>query len=110
MLLYEREMGRFEKSILDQCTRFGTPLPDRIANKPRLFTGLQFLLESFYELDTERHHGNGLMSIPWSSIARYAKFHGFGYDDTVEFAYLIRELDSAIIALMASEQRSKMGK
>ena len=100
-------MGSSEKSIANQCMQDGTPLPDRIQNKPRLFEGLQFTLESFFQLDSERHHGNGLQRIPWSSIVAYASHHGMDYEETEEFIYLIRQMDESVLQRMTKEQKAR---
>ena len=103
-------MGKVERSIVKDCKQFGTPLPKRIQQKPRLFEGLQYVLESFFDLDSERHHGNGLMRIPWTSIVRYAKHHGFNYEETEDFVYLIRRMDSAVLSRLANEQKDNIKK
>lgn len=103
-------MGSYEKSLVQQMMRDGTPLPDRIVNRPRLSEGLQYILESFFDLDGERHHGNGLQRIPWSSIVRYAKHYDLTFDETEEFVYLITQMDQAVLSRLAAKQKADMAK
>lgn len=101
-------MGNVERLIAQQCARSGDPLPQRILEKPELPLGLQFILGAFFDLDTERHHGNGLMPIPWSSILRYAEYQELDEDETEELVYFIRQLDNFILNKLAAEQRARM--
>jgi hypothetical protein len=72
--------------------RDGVPIPDDLAVVPTLPLGLVGYLDAFYELDTERHHGQGLMRIPWGSIVRYGQHYGYNVD---ELLFFIRRMDDA---------------
>jgi hypothetical protein len=71
----------------------GLPLPDFIANAPKLEIGLQFFLQAFFDLDTERSHSMGVTMIPWSSIKDYAVTYELNDEDTEDLIYLIRQMD-----------------
>lgn len=89
------ELGPHEQVIAKQAFRAGQPLPDRIANAPELRIGLQLYIQAFFDLDSERSHTMGLVSIPWSSINDYAKAFDFDEDQTEDLFFLIRKMDNA---------------
>ena len=72
--------------------RDGIPIPEDLSNAPTLPLSLVGYLDAFYELDTERHHGQGLMRIPWSAIVRYGQYYGYNVD---ELLFFIRRMDDA---------------
>jgi hypothetical protein len=80
-----------EQLIIDQCKRFGHPIPDKIANKPQLLRGLKVYYDAFSELSNDRVNGG----IQWQSIANYAMFYGFDEDQTDDLFYHIRAMDLA---------------
>lgn len=88
----------------------GRPLPERILNKPVLFEGLQFILEAFFDLDSERHHGNGLQRIPWSSIVKYAKLYEIEDQEFEEFQYLIKRMDGYLLNKLEAKEKASRGK
>lgn len=90
-------------ALQSQMERDGAAVPDKITNQPKLASNLVVFLEAYYELDTERHHGQAFMRIPWSSIVAYADRHFLDEDETV---YFIRSLDDAHLADMRKKQPS----
>lgn len=88
-------MGKAEQSIARQAMRRGAPIPDRIANAPELQVGLQLYLQAFFDLDSERSHGNGLSSIPWSAIKDYALAHDLDDEQTDDLFYFVKKMDKA---------------
>lgn len=86
-------MGQVERTIARQAVRMGKPLPDRIQNAPELNLGLSLYLSAFFDLDTERHHGFGLMQIPWSKIQQYAEVNFFDDEQTANLHHHIRAMD-----------------
>ena len=66
------------------------PIPDKIANKPKLAWGLELYLFSFYELQFDRNQND---TIPWTVITQYASFHDFSREQTERLIYFVRELD-----------------
>jgi hypothetical protein len=82
--------------------RDGVKPVGRLATKPTLPTGLILYYEAFFDLDTERNHGMGLASIPWSAIVRYGEYYDL---DTDELIYFIRAMDNAYLARLARENK-----
>lgn len=83
--------------------RDGVAIPDKIKNKPKINTALSLYYEAFYDLDTERSHGMGLTSIPWSAIVFYASHYELNTD---ELLYFIRKMDTAHLERLAREMKS----
>lgn len=90
------ELGAIEQDIIRQCRQSKQPLPDRIANAPVLRQGLEFYLQAFFDLDSERNQGMGQGRIPWFSIQRYASFYALNEDERDRLNYYIRALDAAL--------------
>lgn len=86
----------------------GNPLPPRIANAPELSEGLEFYFEAFFELDSERHHGEGLMPIGWWSIVRYGQYYGLNSEEIEDLVYLIRRMDDAHLGRIGEQRMSKI--
>lgn len=83
------------------------PLPDRILNAPKLNFGLQLYLSAFFDLDSERSHSMGVVSIPNSEIRNYAGHYDFSDDQTEDLLYVIRQMDNAHTKRMADKLKSK---
>ena len=75
----------------------------RIAEKPKLPTGLILYYEAFFDLDTERNHGNGLCRIPWSAMVYYGTYHNLDIDELIFF---IKAMDEAHLERLAREMSS----
>lgn len=88
-------MGKAEQSIARQAMRSGRPIPDRIQNAPELQIGLQLYLQAFFDLDSERSHGSGLKSIPWSAIKDYCEAHELDEEQTEDMFYFVKKMDNA---------------
>ena len=86
--------------------RDGIDVIGDIAEKPELQRNLLGYLDAFYDLDTERHHGNGLMRIPWSKIVGYAEFYGMNVEETVFF---VRKMDDAHIKHLSEKTGGSNG-
>lgn len=84
-----------EQQLAKQSVRHGQPLPDRIANAPKLRLGLNLYLMAFFELDSERSHSFGYSRIPWSSVRQYAMMHEFDEDQTEALHFYTRQMDAA---------------
>lgn len=95
-----------ERSLVQQHLQAGLPLPDEIVNAPRLFEGLEIYFQAFFDLDTERHHGNGLMPIPWSAILRYARYNEFDERQTSDLMFYIARMDSWNLNHLAEKQKA----
>lgn len=85
--------------------RAGQPLPDRIANAPELEIGLILYLQAFFDLDSERSHGNGLAPIPWSAIVNYANAFDFDEEQREDLVYFVKQLDKEHLDRMAKKQK-----
>ena len=55
--------------------------------------GLQFYLDAYRELLTERSIGMAAGQIPWSSIQHYARVYGLDGDETEIFQSHIRTME-----------------
>lgn len=71
------------------------PIPDSIQNAPQLHMGLELYLDAFYELNTCRMSGWGVMPISWSSIRDYAEAYDFSGAQTERLFTHVRALDKA---------------
>lgn len=88
--------------IIKQSERHGVPLPDKIANPPKLNAGLEFFYLSFQHLLTCRSF-NGV--IPYLAIEEYMDRHSIYRDQRADVHYHIRNLDNVY-----SEYQNKKGK
>ena len=78
---------------MKQCVRFGTPIPDRIANAPELRIGLEVYMVAFFDLDSERNHSMTPTAIPWTKIAEYCRVFGFDEELTNSTFHHVRKMD-----------------
>lgn len=102
---YQVELGGIEQSVIQQALNAGEPIPDEFKNKPRLLkTGL-FYFGAFFDLDTERNHGTGLMKIPRHAIIAYGKECGLIGEELYDLVYVIRRVDDAHIERLAEEMK-----
>jgi hypothetical protein len=83
-------------------------LPYEILNKPALKPGFIFYLNSFYDLDSERFHGEGLMRIPHSKMIWYANLLNLTEDQTEEFCIIIRALDNSHLEKINEKRSSEI--
>jgi hypothetical protein len=91
------ELGPSEQGIAKQAVRSGQPVPERIANAPQLRFGLQFYLQAFFDLDSDRQVGMSLGRIPWSVVTKYAEVYRLTEEDTERLHYFIRAMDIAYL-------------
>lgn len=57
--------------------------------------GLEFYIEAYGELLTERSIGMAAGPIPWSSVQHYARVHGLNSDETDVLLHHMRALERA---------------
>lgn len=74
-----------------------SPLPDRIANAPKLTLGLELYYDAFWELNTCRQTGWAAGQIPWTSIRDYAVTFELDEAQEEDLFYLIRVMDNAFL-------------
>jgi hypothetical protein len=108
-LLYVLEMSKIEQNIAKQSLRETGKLPERILNAPSLKLTNQFYFQAFFELDSERINGFDIGPIPWSSIVKYAEYHGFEYDEREDFLVFIRRMDNVYIDFVLKKQKQNTG-
>jgi len=75
------------------------PLPERIANAPELYLGLELFYVGFLDLTTSRQLvGFGAEApIDWFRINRYCKEQGIEREQREDFFYFVQHLDSAYL-------------
>lgn len=108
MLLYQCTTGRSEQHLTRLAKRAGRPLPDKIANKPRLHYGNDVYLYALQDLDSERSAGFGLSRIPWSTVHSYAVAHQLVGDALHDFVYTVTRVDAGYVE--AINKRENDGK
>ncbi len=84
--------GGVHEGLTSQMERDGIAVPDNVGTQPILQANLVAYLDAFYELDTERAHGQVPGPIPWSRIVEYGSRYGF---DIEELVFFIRQMDDA---------------
>jgi hypothetical protein len=99
------EQGPTEKSIIEQCIRTRSPLPNAIANAPQLLPGLELYYNAFMDLTSCRQMGFGEGPISWLSVAEYCAVHSIEGDQREELFYHIREMDTAYLELRAKQSK-----
>lgn len=106
-MLYSLEQGQTEKKILDNCVRFGQPIPDKIANAPELWLGLGLYYTGFQMLTTSRSSGMGIGPISWVSISEYCLVNEIDGEARDDFIYLINAMDSAYLTHVNDKSKTK---
>lgn len=102
-MLFQGDFKGTDEQLTAQMIRDGVKPVGRIAEKPKLPTGLILYYEAFFDLDTERNHGMGLASIPWSAIVYYGQYYGLDVDELI---YFIKAIDNAHLERLARESKS----
>lgn len=104
---YDLKHGNSDNAVLQQALKNGEELPDFIKNKPELIDeSLQFYLQAFFVLESERPVGFTVSPIPITKIIEYAKFLSYkSYAEMYDFVYIIRTLDS--ITLKHANEKTK---
>ena len=104
---YLLDLGHVEQSIARQALQAGQPLPERIANAPKLQIGLQLYLQAFFDLDSERSHAHAPTAIPWSSVANYARTFELDEEQTDDLFFHVRKLDNVQLKKIAKQIQNK---
>jgi len=81
--------------------------PENKNEEPEIKPNLNLYLDAFFELDSERTHGEGLSPIPSSAIRAYAKDYGFSELQFYKLKYLIREMDKAHLKMLAKKMKEE---
>lgn len=96
-MLYQLQQGKTEKTVLDMARRMGEAIPESIKNAPTLLPGLEFYMNAFWTLSTDRNLGMAEGPIPWTAIDRYAIRHDIWGWDFERFEFLIKAMDVTYI-------------
>lgn len=65
--------------------------------------GLDLYLHAFFDLDTERSHGDGLQRIPRSAIVDYAVHYDIVGEQREDLLFYVRKMDNAHLAVLAEK-------
>lgn len=104
MLLYNLAFGQHERAIARQSAQAREPLPERIANAPQLFEGLELYHNAFFDLDTTRNHSNGFTRISILDTKDYAEAWEFDEEQTAMLLYLVPRMDTELITYLKSKR------
>lgn len=100
-------MGESEGTLIKRSREMGGPLPDRIANAPELWLGLDFFYNAFWSLCSERSSGMGAGPIPWHAMMQYADRHKLDEDMTEDLEFLIGKMDCTYLKHMEKKSEAK---
>jgi hypothetical protein len=100
-LTYALEIGQAERKIVQECYLRRCPLPDRIANAPSLFLGLEVWYAAFLDLNGCRETGWGAGPIPWTAMRDYADAYELDLDD---LEFFLHEMDRVYLAKAAPKK------
>jgi len=87
-----------EQTIIESCIKRRIPLPEKIANAPRILKGLEGYYIAFWELSTDRAVGMGAGPIPWTAVDMYCKREGIVGEDYDYLLDMIRAMDKVFLA------------
>lgn len=103
------DVAPLERTILRQIVRDGGKVPDKFANAPELRQGLQFYIEAFFELDSDRDFGEIPGRIPWTAIHAYSKAFELDEEQTADLFYHVRQLDGEHMKRQAERMKKRGG-
>jgi hypothetical protein len=102
--------GPNEEKIARQAILNRQPLPDFIANAPELLTGLEFYLNAFTDLSTERPAGmGGILPIPVSKMREFGLCNSLDMSELGDFIYIMKTLDKNHVTKTNEKLKSKNG-
>lgn len=107
--MMERDLDR-EAIIIQQAIRLKAPLPEKIANFPDLEPGLDYYLEIYLDLCSDKSVGFGEGPIPWTSLNEYAKRDKIEGEDFDRMVQLIRFVDAEIMKEKSKKAKRDMKK
>lgn len=94
--MMERDLDR-EAIIIQQALNLRAPIPDKIANFPDLNPGLDYYLEVYLDLCSDKDVGFGEGPIPWTSLDKYARRYNIEGEEFERLVQLIRIVDSELL-------------
>lgn len=84
------------------------PLPERIANAPELYLGLELYYRAFLDLTSCRGQGYGTEGpISWLSIKDYADAQELDLDQRDDLFYHIQHMDLAYLKHKSEKLKAK---
>ena len=104
------QQGKSEAKIVALAQKTGGKLPEKIANKPTLRTGLDIYWRAFWECSTDRAIGMAEGPIPWTAINQWALRYGFFGEDFERLVYLLKAMDSVYLEERTKQHDKKMKK
>ena len=107
VLAYLFEQTPASSSVLRQMRRAGEKMPEAQTNMPELRLGLELYIEAFFELDSERTHGETLNPIPSSAIRLYARDYEYNERQAEDLMFFIREMDTAHLKRLGKKLKEK---
>lgn len=104
------EQGPTEKLIIEQCYKQRLPLPEKIANAPELFLGLELYFTAFLNLTSCRTQGYGTEGpIPFTQMQIYCEFEGINGDQREDLLDHMQHMDAAYLKHKAQKLKEQMG-
>lgn len=104
------EQGPTEKVIIQQCAQQRLPLPDKIANAPEIYFGLELFYLAFMDLTSCRGSGYGTEGpISWLAINQYADAKEFEEEQREDLFYFIQKLDAIYLGHKTQKLKDSMG-
>ena len=106
-------MGQEQEWLEEVYAERGQEVPENLRRSlkevPDLTQVEQALLQDYMEVRTERPASGfgGLLSIPWSSLYRFAVLNGYVGAETDWFIRIIRRVDNAAIKAASEKQKQK---
>jgi hypothetical protein len=98
------------QSFAKSAKRLGKKLDAPVNIEPILRYGLEFYLDAFFDLDTERSHGMGWTRIPWSQIVQYGLFYNLDDEQMDDLVYFIIRMDIAHITRLDEKREAEKAK
>lgn len=101
-------MGEIEKTIIKNAKMDRSQLPDKVANAPQLWIGLELYWEAFQKLTTCRSSGMGEGAIPWTAVSQYCRDYTIQDLEREDFEFLVDRMDREYMKVRREQaERSK---
>ncbi len=85
--------GPSEQKIIEQCIRTGWDLPEKIANAPSLYPGLELYYVGFMNLMSSRQTGFGPGPLWWTTIQEYCNIQNLDEDQADAMHVHLKAMD-----------------
>lgn len=94
VLEYAIIQGPVESRIVSEAVRRKQPIPEKFADAPALWPGLDLYYQGFQDLISSRITGMGVGPIWWSTVQHYCEAKGLDEEQTESMHYHVREMDT----------------